>query len=111
MSAFAAYALLVIGVPNCIGVIAGVVFMPVAWPFPYPSRFTVIELLNFPKGLISILVARLMFHLFGVPTHWAVLAISVVWVSVYYIAFRQSKLGWFSFVLGLVAGWSILLPW
>jgi len=39
---FLAYALLVIGLPNYIGVIAGAVFMPLAWPFPYPARLSVI---------------------------------------------------------------------
>jgi hypothetical protein len=106
-----AYALLIIGVPNYVGVIASVIFIPLAWPFPYPARFTVIELLNFPKGIVSILLARFMFHLFGVPEHWAVLAISVAWISWYFTAFRQPKLGWISFVAGLVGGWFIPLPW
>jgi len=39
---FLAYALLVIGLPNYIVVIAGAVFMPLAWPFPYPARLSVI---------------------------------------------------------------------
>jgi hypothetical protein len=39
---FLAYALLVIGFPNYTGVIAGAVFMPLAWPFPYPARLSVI---------------------------------------------------------------------
>jgi hypothetical protein len=94
-------------VPNYIGVVAGAVFMPLAWPFPYPARLSVIQLLNFPKGIASILLARGMFHLFGLPGHWAILAISVVWISIYYLAFNQPKLGWVSFIAGLVAGWLI----
>jgi hypothetical protein len=107
MKAFLAYALLVIGVPNFIGVIASVIFIPLAWPFPYPARLSVIQLLNLPKGIISILLARGMFHLFGLPGHWAILAISVVWISIYYLSFKQPKLGWVSFIAGLVVGWLI----
>jgi hypothetical protein len=107
MKAFFAYALLVIGLPNYIGVIAGAVFMPLAWPFPYPARLAVIQLLNFPKGIVSILLARVMFYLFGVPAHWAILAISIIWISIYYISFKQPKLGWVSFVAGLLVGWLV----
>jgi len=105
VKAFFAYALLVIGLPNYIGVIAGAIFMPLAWPFPYPARLDVIQLLNFPKGIVSILLAGGMFYLFGVPTHWAILAISIIWISIYYISFKQPKLGWGSFIAGLVVGW------
>lgn len=107
MKAFLAYALLVIGVPNYIGVFAGVVFMPVAWAFPYPARDTVIQLLNFPKGVVSILIARALFYLSGLPAHWAILGISVVWISIYYIVYKQPRLGWISFISGLIAGWLI----
>ena len=107
MKAFFAYALLVIGLPNYIGVIAGAIFMPLAWPFSYPARLVVIQLLNFPKGVLSMLLARGMFYLFGVPPHWAILAISIIWISFYYVSFRQPKLGWASFIAGLIVGWLV----
>jgi hypothetical protein len=97
----------VVGIPNYIGVIGGVVFLPLAWPFPYPIRLAVIQLLNFPKGILSILIARGMFYLFGIPAHWAILAISIIWISIYYLSFKQPKLGWASFVVGLVGGWLV----
>ena len=71
VKAFFAYALLVIGLPYYIGVIAGAIFMPLAWPVSYPARLAVIQLLNFPTGVLSMLLARGMFYLFGVPAHWA----------------------------------------
>jgi hypothetical protein len=107
VKAFFAYALLVIGLPNYIGVIAGVIFMPLAWAFPYPARLAVIQLLSFPNGIISMLVARGMFYLFDVPTHWAILAISIIWISIYYVSFNQPKLGWASFIVGLIVGWLV----
>jgi len=107
MKTLFAYTLLVVGIPNYIGVIAGVLFMPMAWPFPYPARLSVIQLLNFPKGIISTVLARFMFYMFGVPSHWAILVISAVWISVYYAAFRQPVLGWISFIAGLAVGWFI----
>ncbi len=75
--------------------------MPLAWPFPYPARLSVIQLLNIPKGIISILFARAMFYLLDVPAHLAVLVISIIWISIYYALFKQPKLGWASFVAGL----------
>ncbi len=81
--------------------------MPIAWVFPYPLRNTIIQLLNFPKGVVAMLFARFMFYLFVVPTHWAILVISVVWISVYYRLFRQPLVGWTSFVCGLVFGWAV----
>jgi hypothetical protein len=55
---------------------------PLAWPFPYPARLAVIQLLNFPKGILSMLLARGMFYLLGVPAHWAILPISITWISI-----------------------------
>jgi hypothetical protein len=107
MKAFFAYALLVIGLPNYIGRIAGAIFMPLAWPFNYPARLAVIQLLDFPQGILSMLVARGMFYLFGVPAHWAILAISILWISYYYVSFKQSVLGWTSFIAGLIVGWLV----
>jgi len=104
MKAFLAYAILVIGIPNYIGVIAGAVFMPLAWPFSYPARLSVVQLLNFPKGSF-----QFCWHgecsTIRSPGHWAILAISVVWISIYYLSFKQPKLGWVSFIAGLVVGW------
>ena len=105
MKAFLAYTLLVVGIPNYIGVITGALFMPLAWPFPYPARLSVIQLLNFPKGMLSIILATYMFSLFGLPEHWTILVISAVWISIYYASFKQPRLGWISFLAGLVLGW------
>lgn len=107
MKAVLAYALLIVGIPNYLGVIAGVLFMPLAWSFPYPARLSVIQLLNFPKGIISIVLARFIFYLFGLPPHWAILVISAVWISIYYASFKQPRLGWISFLGGLILGWFI----
>lgn len=110
MNTFLAYMLLVIGIPNYLGVISGAAFMPLAWPFSYPTRLSVIQLLNFPKGIISIMCAKWMFHLFMVHLHWSVLVIAATWISIYYVSFRQPILGWISFIAGLVAGWFIPSP-
>jgi hypothetical protein len=108
MNAFLLYAITVIGVPNYVGAIAGGVFMPFAWRFDYPARLAVIQLLNFPKGILAMLVAHGIFRLLGVPTHWMVLAISIAWISIYYASYKQPRLGWISFVTGQVVGW--ILP-
>src|SRR5262249_37502226 len=102
-----AYALLVIGVPNYLGVILGALFVPLAWPFPTSARLYVIQLLEFPKGVISMLLARAMFYFLHVPTHWAILAISIAWITFYFFSYGQSKLGWVCFVAGLILGWLI----
>jgi len=73
MKNFFAYAILVIGIPNYIGVILGVLFMPLAWPFSHPLRMHVIQILNFPKGLISIGLTLLLFKLIGTPAGLPVL--------------------------------------
>lgn len=107
MKAFLAYTLLVLGIPMYVGVIASALFMPLAWAFDYPARLSVIQLLNFPKGAISIFVARCMFYLLGVPPHWTILVIALVWISVYYELCKQPRLGWISFASGLVVGWCV----
>jgi len=104
---FLAYAFLVIGVPNYMGLILGALLMPLAWPFPILSRRLVIQFLEFPRGLISMVFARGLFYLLHVPAHWAILVISIGWITFYFYSYRKSKTGWASFTLGLVAGWFI----
>jgi hypothetical protein len=105
--AFLAYALLVIGVPNYIGVLLGAVLMPLAWPFSLPARLYVIYFLELPKGVISILLARALFYFLHVPAHWAILAISIAWITFYFFSYKQSKIAWLCFTAGLIIGWFI----
>ena len=93
--AFLAYELFVIGVPSYIGVILGAVLMPLAWPFSLPARLYVIHFLELPNAVISILLARAPFYFLHVPAHWAILIISIVWITFYF--FYTSSLrsrGW-----------------
>ena len=111
MKTLLAYSILVIGIPNYVGVISGVIFMPLAWPFPDSQRARVIQFLNFPKGVIAITAALVLFHLMTVPASAAVLYVTLAWISLYYMLLKQPFIGWLSFAAGIVTGWYVFHPW
>jgi len=107
MKQILAYALLLIGVPFYLGLIGGVIFLPLGRIFKDPARLKVVHILKIPVGIITIIIARYMFYLLGVFPNWSVLIISIVWITFYYTAFHQARLGLVSYQIGLIIGWSI----
>lgn len=84
--------------------------MPLAWVFPDSQKGRVIQLLNFPKGVIAISAALGLFYLMSVPASIAVLFVTLAWISIYYVLLKQPLIGWLSFTIGIVTGWYFLHP-
>jgi hypothetical protein len=108
MKVVIAYALLIIGIPNYVGLlIGGLIRVPLAWAAPYGARSRVLNVSGVFCGLASIASALLLFWL-EVHAGLAVVALSTAWVSFYFLVYHQSRLEWLCYVGGIVIGWLFL---
>jgi ABC-type Mn2+/Zn2+ transport system permease subunit len=108
MKAFLAYSLLIIGLPQLVGLLVGAaVTTPIAWIIPYPARFRAMQYLAILHGVASAIAAFLLFWLFGVPVGVAVLIILIAWITWYFISYGQPLTELVSFVTGIIAGWFV----
>ena len=62
------------------------------------------------NGLGAVLVAGLIFHLFGLPPGIAVLFILAAWEIFFTVAYGQSFRALFSSLAGIAGGWFVVLP-
>jgi hypothetical protein len=103
-----AYAILIIGFPHYLGLLlGGLLVVPVGRVFPYPLRLKVVPFLSAFNGLIAIFLALMLFRLFGLICGLWVLVISILWISLYFYFYRQSRIEWVSYIAGITAGWVI----
>jgi hypothetical protein len=107
MKQILAYAILIIGLPNWIGLLTGLLVAPVAWAFPHPLRLRVAPLLGVFNGLGTIISALLLFWLFGLTSGLSLPVISAVWISLYFLVYHQSRIEWLSWLVGIMIGWMI----
>ncbi len=104
-----AYVLLIVGVPNYIGlIVGGLVRAPLAWAFPLSLRTRVIQFGALFCGFGAIAAAVLLFWLLGVAPGWAIPLICGIWVSTYFVLYDQSRFELFWFLAGIWVGWIVL---
>jgi hypothetical protein len=110
MKAFIAYALVVIGVPIFIGMQLGsIVIIPISRLLLNNTRISVASLpyLEAFNGFAAVLVAGLLFYLFGLPLGLPVLVIMTAWISFYFVTYGQSLRALFSWLAGMLIAWFI----
>jgi hypothetical protein len=110
MMSFIAYALLIIGVPMYVGAFAAMATAPLAWPFPDSWRRMVLEVLKTIQGIIAIGAALLLFRFCSVRASIVVLAVSLIWISLYYSLFKQPFVSWLMHAAGILVGWFLCFP-
>ena len=108
---FLAYTLLVIGIPMYVGALVGMATAPLAWSFPDSRRRTVLDALKMLQGIVAVGAALLMFRLCSVRATMAVLALLLIWISVYHSLFKQPLVSWLMYVTGILVGWFICFTW
>jgi pimeloyl-ACP methyl ester carboxylesterase len=109
MKQIVAYAILIIGLPNYIGLsMGGLLGASVAWicPDPLKERIVIPFFFQLLNGMASILSALVLFRLFGLTPGLSLPIISAVWITVYFFHYRQSQIiRWLSWLAGITIGW------
>ena len=112
MKAFIAYSLVVIGVPIFIGLQFGsIVIIPISRLLLKNTRISVTSLpyLEAFNGFFAVLVAGLLFHLFGLPLGLPVLIIMAAWITFYFVTYGQSLRALFSWLVGMLVAWIVAI--
>lgn len=108
MKQILAYALLVIGLTNFVGVALGdLIGLPIAWLCPHPVRIRVVPFLGLFGGLGSIIAALTLFWLLGLHSGISIPIITAAWISFYFLSYHQSRIEWLSYLIGIFVGWFV----
>jgi len=113
MKTAVAYALLVIGLPQMIGMACGSFIVPiVAKPVRYLLRhastrvvFAAVQYLEIINAMVASLAGALLFRLFGLTAGFAVPVVMTAWVMFYFLAYRQPKDTWIVWLVGIFGTW------
>jgi hypothetical protein len=111
MKAFAAYAILVLGVPVFIGLVVGTVFtMPITRLLHNKTSISLSNLfyLEIVNGFVASLAGAFLFWIFGLTPGIAVPLIIAAWATFYFFSYHQPKREWISWLVGLFIGWFTL---
>jgi hypothetical protein len=103
-----AYALVVVGIPNLVGIFLGALVMfPIIGLLGLSGKFrlTVLPYLEVFCGFGAAVAALFLFHLLGATPSIAVPVIIAVWMSFYFWRYKQSPQAWCSWLVGVAAGW------
>jgi hypothetical protein len=101
VKAVIAYALVVVGIPQVIGMTAGLPFARLGRT--YRTSALIVDPFN---GLGGIAVAVVIFRLFGLEPTWVVPVILAAWTAVCFLP-KEQFLMWFCYMAGVVGGWMI----
>lgn len=108
MKATIFYALVILGVPAFVGLLVGtIVVVPLArlflrWPRVHQTILPYLEVLNVYSGAVA---AIFLCRSFGLTPSLMIPIIMAVWIGLYYLTFRLSLRGLFSWLFGIFIGW------
>lgn len=108
MKAIVAYALLVIGIPQIVGVIlGGVLTAPIGRLLHSRTNISLtnLQFLETINGVIAALAGAVLFRIFGLNAGATVPVIMAVWVTLYFFSYHQPVRAWISWLAGLLIGW------
>jgi hypothetical protein len=108
MKAVIAYALVVIGVAQLFGMLAGSeISLPIAMLVPHSLKFRLLPLLEFFHGAAALAAALVLFWLLGVSITVLLPIIVGAWLTFYFFAYGQSKVAWWATVAGVLVCWIV----
>ena len=108
MKSVIAYALLVVGLPQLVGLLVGsLVSLPFALLIPHHLKFRLVPLLEVFPGSAALAAAVALFYVLAVSVSAAVPIILACWISFYFLAYQQRKIEWVAFSLGIGIAWVV----
>jgi len=108
MKPILAYALVILGVTQLAGLFVGsIVSLPIAMAVPHSLRFRLVPVLEVFHGAASLTAAITLFWVLAIPVTVLVPLIVACWISFYFLAYQQSRIAWFSCVVGIIVTWTI----
>lgn len=111
MKTFIAYTLVVIGVPVLVGLLLGsIISLPVTWVLRRNANVKISTLLYLEvfNGVGAVLAAAILFRLFGMSLNLAVLIIMAIWVTLYFVGYKQPARALVSCLVGMLIAWLII---
>jgi hypothetical protein len=108
MKAVIAYALVIVGVTQLVGMLVGsAISLPIAMLVPHSLKLRLLPLLEFFHGAAALAAALLLFWLLGVSITALLPIIVGAWLTFYFFSYGQSKVAWWATVLGVLACWVV----
>ena len=109
MKAVIAYALVVIGVTQFVGMLVGsVISLPIAMLLPHgPVKMRVVPLLEFFNGAAALAAALALFWLLGASISFVIPIIIGAWLTFYFFSYGQQKSAWVATIVGIIACWAV----
>jgi hypothetical protein len=104
-----AYALVVIGVTQFVGMLVGsVISLPIAMLLPHgPVKMRVVPLLEFFHGAAALAAALVLFWLLSVPISLILPIIIGAWLTFYFFSYGQQKSAWIANIVGIIVCWAV----
>ena len=106
IKAVVAYALVVVGVTQLVGMLVGsAVSLPIAMLVPHSLKLRLLPLLEFFHGAAALSAALVLFWLLKVSITVLLPIIVGAWLTFYFFSYGQSKVAWWATVAGVLACW------
>jgi hypothetical protein len=104
-----AYALVVIGVTQLLGILVGTVIgLPIAMLLPHgPVKMRIVPLLEFFNGAAALAAALALFWLLSVSISLILPIIIGAWLTVYFFSYGQQKSAWVANIVGIIVCWAV----
>ena len=108
MKATIAYALVILGVTQMLGMlVGGLISVPIAMITPHDLKLRVQQTLEFFHGAAALAAALTLFWLLSVSITVALPMIVGAWLTFYFFSYGQSKIAWIATVVGILTCWTV----
>jgi hypothetical protein len=108
MKSVIAYALVIVGVTQLVGMLVGsAIALPVAMVMPHTLKVRLLPLLEVFHGAAALTAAVTLFWLLSVPISVLLPLIVGAWLTFYFFSYGQSKAAWFATIAGIIICWAV----